>query len=389
VDPPCQPSTGGVTTSAEARVDEPVTAASRAPHRDPIWARLLIVFGAVLMLVSGGVLVGGRTLLRQYADTLHQADILGGAARAGHVKIDGPLNILLVGVDERPDGTEPIRSDSIIIVHVNAAHDQAYLVSIPRDLVVDIPPYPKAGFPGGTDKINAAFAYGSQAGGGRNGGVELLGLTIKRNFAGITFDAGAIVDFGGFQSVVRALGGVDMCIDERVESHHVGTGPDGRFLAPDQGGRPVVYEPGCRHLEPWQALDYVRQRYGLPNGDYDRQRHQQQFLKAVLKEARDLGVTRNPMKLYQIMKASGNALTVDTHGLPVEDWVFALSGIAERDVVLLKTNAGQVNATTVHGESAEQLSEASATLFRSVQDDNLVQFITTHPEFVSSDGTTG
>jgi LCP family protein required for cell wall assembly len=366
-----------------------LTSAAAPTHRDPIWARLLIVFGAVLMLLSGGLLVGGRALLRHYTGTVHREDILGGAGRAGPVKIHGALNILLVGVDERPDSSEPIRADSIIIAHVDAAHERVYLVSIPRDLVVEIPPYPKAGFPGAQNKINAAFAYGSQGGRGHNGGVELLGLTIKRNFAGITFDAGAIVNFGGFQSVVRALGGVDMCIDERVASHHIGTGPDGGFLAPDRGGRPVVYEPGCRHLEPWQALDYVRQRYGLPNGDYDRQRHQQQFLKAVLKEAREQGVARNPVKLYQVMHASGDALTVDTHGLPVEDWVLTLSGVADGDVVLLKTNAGQVNPTTVNGESAEQLSELSATLFRSVRDDNLVQFITTHPDFVSSDGTTG
>src|SRR5690349_19970438 len=122
---------------------------------------------------------------------------------------------------------------------------------------------------------------------------------------------------------------IDVCIEERVESHHVGTGPTGGFLAPDQDGRTAVYERGGRHLQPWQALDYVRQRYGLPNGDYDRQRHQQQFLKAVLKEARQQGAIRNPVKLYQIMKAIGNALTVDTQGLPLEDWVFALSGLAE------------------------------------------------------------
>jgi LCP family protein required for cell wall assembly len=367
----------------------PLASAEASTRRDPLWARLLVVFGAVLMLFSGGLLVGGRALLRQYVGAVHQEDILGGSGTTGSVKIDGPLNILLVGVDERPDSTEPIRSDSIIIAHVNAAHDQVYLVSIPRDLVVDIPPYQKARFLGATDKINAAFAYGSRGGGGPGGGVELLGLTIKQNLGGITFDAGAIVNFGGFQSVVRALGGVNMCIDERVESHHVGTGPNGGFLAPDQGGRPAVYEPGCRHLQPWQALDYVRQRYDLPNGDYDRQRHQQQFLKAVLKEARQQGVTRNPVKLYQIMKASGTALTVDTHGLPLEDWVFVLSGLAESDVIMLETNAGQVNPTTLHGESAEQLSEVSATLFRSVRDDNLVQFITAHPDFVSTDGTTG
>src|SRR5206468_5765847 len=142
------------------------------------------------------VLVGGQALLARYSGAVHQEGILGSAGTAGHTRLTGPLNILLVGVDQRPDDSEPIRSDSIIIAHVDAAHDQAYLVSIPRDLVVEIPPYPKAGYRGGRDKINAAFAYGSQNGQGRRGGFELLGLTIRRNFDGITFEAGAIVDFG-------------------------------------------------------------------------------------------------------------------------------------------------------------------------------------------------
>jgi LCP family protein required for cell wall assembly len=340
------------------------------------------------MMASGGVLAGGQFLLRRYTATVHQEGILGRSATVGQVGIDGPLNILLVGVDERPESTEPIRSDSIIIAHINAGHDQAYLVSIPRDPVVVIPPYPATGYPGGRDKINAAFAFGSQNGKGRKGGVELLGLTIKRNFGGIAFDAGAIVDFGGFQSVVKALGGVGMCIDQRVVSHHIGTDRNGKFLAPDRGGRPVVYEPGCRRLQPWQALDFVRQRYGLANGDYDRQRHQQQFLKAVLKEARKQGVARNPVKLYQLMAASGRALTIDTHGEPIEDWLLTLSGVVDSDIVMLRTNGGRVNSTTVHGESAEQLTAGSVAMFRSVRDDTLGEFIT-HPDFVSNDGVAG
>jgi LCP family protein required for cell wall assembly len=255
--------------------------------------------------------------------------------------------------------------------------------------VVTIPAYPKTGYRGGRDKINAAFAYGSQGNAGRKGGVELLGLTIKRNFAGITFDGGAIVDFGGFQSVVKALGGVDMCIDTRVESLHIGTDKRGNFLPPSRGGKPVVYEPGCRRLVPWQALDYVRQRHGLPNGDYDRQRHQQQFLKAILKEAKKQGVAKNPVKLYQIMKASGNALTVDLRGLKVEDWVFALSGVIDGEIMMLRTNAGKVNPVTLGNESAEGLSGESADMFRAVREDSLAEFITAHPDFVSADGPVG
>src|SRR4051794_10045140 len=72
----------------------PLASAEASTHRDPLWARLLIVFGAVLMLVSGGLLVSGRALLRQYVGAVHRADILGRSGTIGSVKIDGPLNIL-------------------------------------------------------------------------------------------------------------------------------------------------------------------------------------------------------------------------------------------------------------------------------------------------------
>ena len=349
---------------------------------------MLVVIGGVLVLLSAFALIGGRVIVDRYAGTLHQETILGGAGRTDNPRLDGALNVLLVGIDQRPDSTEPIRSDSIIVAHVDAAHRQAYLVSIPRDLVVQIPAYPKSGWRGGKDKINAAFAYGSENNRGRRGGFELLGLTIRR-LTGITFDAGAIVDFGGFQSVIKALGGVDMCVDERVESHHIGFDAAGRFVPPDKGGKPVVYLPGCRHLVPWQALDYVRQRYGLPNGDYDRQRHQQQFLKAVLQEARKQGVATNPVKLYRVMKAAGSALTVDTHGVPVQDWALTLGNVINGNVTMLKTNAGKVDPTVVHGESAEQLNPDSLAMLEAVRDDRLVPFVAAHPDFVSTDGTSG
>ncbi|MDT4986424.1 MAG: hypothetical protein QOI74_518 [Micromonosporaceae bacterium] len=348
---------------------------------------MFIAAGIILVVASAAVLVAGSLLLTRYADTVHQEPMLGRAAAAGPAKIDGPLNVLLIGVDERPDSAEPVRSDSIIIAHVNAAHDRVYLISVPRDLAVEIPPYPKTGYQGGRDKINAAFAYGSANGLGRRGGVELLGLAIRHNLAGITFDAGAVVDFGGFRSVVRALGGVDMCIDERVVSHHIGTGPDGGFLAPDLGGRPAVYQPGCRHLAPWQALDFVRQRYGLTNGDYDRQRHQQQLLKAVAAEAKRQGVMRNPVRLYRIMRASRGALTVDTRGVSLQNWIFTVSGVlGSGDAVMVRTNAGRVNPTFVSGESAERLSPDSIALFTSLRDDRLDAFISAHPDFVSTGG---
>src|SRR5207245_2014286 len=119
-------------------------------------------------------------------------------------------------------------------------------------------------------------------------------------------NAGAIVNFAGFESVVQALRGVDMCIDQKVTSIHLNA--QGRDLK-TAGGPPAVYLPGCRHLEPWQALDYVRQRH-LRDGDYDRQRHQQQFLKALAKKAMSSGMS-DPIGLDRVLVSVAHTLTVD------------------------------------------------------------------------------
>ena len=164
---------------------------------------------ALLMMASGGAILGTRLLIGSYTSTIEQKNLLGDAAgTGGRASIEGAINVLLVGVDQRPDNDEPIRSDSIIILHIPASHDQAYLVSIPRDLLVEIPGH-------GHAKINAAFAFGAGKERKRESGMRLLAQTVQKA-TGITFDGGAIVDFGGFQKVVEELGGVDMCIDTKV-----------------------------------------------------------------------------------------------------------------------------------------------------------------------------
>lgn len=172
--------------------------ASATRSRSPLWARLLVVFGALLMIGSGGTLVGGKMLFTHYASTITHEGGLGSAAATGK-SIDGPINLLLVGIDERP--TEGgARADSIIIAHVPATHDSVYMASIPRDTVASIPAYPKTRYAGGTDKINAAFQWGYQNGvnkGGRDGGMELLAETVSGLAGGLKFNGAAIVNFDG------------------------------------------------------------------------------------------------------------------------------------------------------------------------------------------------
>jgi len=353
--------------------------------------RLMIVIGALLMFVSGGLIAGGKILIARATGGIDNQNLLGDAGTGGRSSLKGPLNVLLVGIDQRPDEPDdPVRSDSIIVLHVPASHDQAYLVSLPRDLLVDIPAF--RGSRAQRNKINAAFAFGASGRGGRAGGFKLLALTVKK-LTGLEFDAGAIVDFGGFQSLVGRLGGVDMCIDQRVVSHHIGKDKHGRYRKPftgpdgetrDYASTPEVYEPGCRHLAPWQALDYVRQRKGLANGDYDRIRHQQQFLKAVLRAAKKKGVTSNPIKAVEMMNAAGKAFTVDTHGVGIETWMYSLRNVTDRELMLLKTNGGRLNTLRdpVLG-SCEILSRESRLLFAAMRTGTVAQFVAQHPDFAN------
>jgi anionic cell wall polymer biosynthesis LytR-Cps2A-Psr (LCP) family protein len=241
--------------------------------------------------------------------------------------------------------------------------------------------------------VNAAFQYGFQGGGGRAGGFELLARTVKQ-VTGVSFNGGALVNFAGFETLVTALGGVDMCVDETVVSAHVGTDADGRPRAPYDmtesgpvpvpGVTPQVYQPGCQHLAAWQALDYVRQRELIPDGDYGRQRHQQQFLQAILKKASSTGVVSNPVKLDAVIRAAGPALTFDPGGVPIGSWLSTLKGVRANKTILIKTNGGAFNTMDVNGQSVEVLSDQSLKLFKHLRSGTVGAFVTAHPDWVAS-----
>jgi len=343
------------------------------------------------MVLSGGSIIASKVILARYASAVQSRDLFGDQAAPKVSDIKGPVNILLVGIDPRDENTAPL-SDSIIVVHVPAGMDQAYLFSIPRDLLVDIPAFPKTGFRGGRAKINAAMAYGSSLGDGKHDvaqGFDLLARTVSRLTGIARFDAGAIVNFGGFKKIVDAMGGVTMTIDQSVKSEHLR--PDGsprpRYArcADNQCAHPyygpqATYQPGTYHLQGWQALDYVRQRYGLPNSDYDRQRHQQQFIKAMAQSALSRDVITNPGRLDGVLKAAGGALIFDGKGHSVVDWGFALKSIRSPDMSLIKLPGGSVFAGGAY--QGEALQSSATDFFAAVGRDAVGEFLIEHPEYL-------
>jgi LCP family protein required for cell wall assembly len=379
-------------------------ARAKARQRAPLWTRLAIGFGALLMVLSGGSLVAGKLLLVHYGDDLTHDGGLGNAGATGR-SIDGPINLLLVGIDEGSGRVEEPRADSIIVAHIPATHDAIYLASVPRDSRVTIPANRSTDYPGGTDKINAAFKAGFQNGGGREGGLALLAETISNlTSARLKFNGAAIVNFDGFKDLVKAIGGVRMYVDEKVTSIHIGTNaktgevdapfdinPDGTVARQRPNMRPMVYEVGWHDFKDWQALDYVRQRDLLENGDsdYGRQRHQQQFMKAVFHKTTSTGVITNPVKVNKVLKSVGKAVTFYNNDISIADWIFTLKDIKPDNMTMIKTNGGAFNPVTVDGVSYETLTPDSLQLFRDMGADDMASFVSTHQSWISTDTSPG
>ncbi|MGC5049972.1 LCP family protein [Micromonospora sp. DT48] len=298
--------------------------------------------------------------------------------------ITGPLNLLLVGVDTRVSvpGWEP-HADAVLVLHVPAGLSKAYLFSLPRDLVVEIPAYKPAGYRGGRTKLTHAMSYGSRVPGRPKQpdpaqGYELLRRTVS-DYTGLRIDAGAVLTFGGFDELVDSLGGVDIHVDQRVVSRH--RQPDGKHRKPGPGvggyvGPQMVYEPGKQHLNGWQALDYARQRY-LPGGDYTRQRHHQQLIRALIGKIMDQDLARQPERVEQVVAALGDALLY-VGGRRIVDFAYALGTLSPQAITLVGLPGASVGRGNAYrGEELTSVGRRFLTELRAGKAD---AYLAEHPK---------
>lgn len=360
------------------------------------WHHRLVVFVASLaVLLAGGGLVSacsasdgdGRSPGRSGSSAPSPSPSPTGPPPGAD--ITGPLDILLVGIDTRESvpGWEP-HADAVLILHVPAELDRGYLFSIPRDLVVDVPAFPKAHFSGARTKLTNAMSYGSRVPGGEPSteqGLRLLSTTISK-YTGITkLHATAVINFRGMRNLVDAIGGVDLYVDQRVASIHLR--PDGRGRTPGKSstgyvGPQMVYEKGMRHLNGWQALDYARQRYGLPDGDYDRQRHHRQLLKALAGQAFAQGIVADPLKLTKVLGALGQTLTFDGQGRQVAEYAYALRNVTASSITMVGLPGRNVGSGSSY--RGEQLDPVAKKFLAAIRDGTVDTFLKEHPKLTHS-----
>lgn len=245
--------------------------------------RVALAVIAVLLLLIGATLVylelainrvpaladyNGRPAAGQGSNWL----IVGSDSREG---LDAEAQARL-----RTGDTAGKRTDTIMIAHLPDNDTKPTLLSIPRDLEVDIPGH-------GRNKVNAAFALG---------GAPLLARTVER-FTGLRMDHYAEIGFGGFATMVDAIGGVEMDIPAEMHDNETG----------------ATIPAGRQKLDGAAALTFVRMRksQATPRSDLDRIANQRAFIGAFVDQVASPGVLLNPLHLIPLISATPDALTID------------------------------------------------------------------------------
>ncbi|TQS41413.1 LCP family protein [Cryptosporangium phraense] len=334
-----------------------------APRKKPRWGRIALVVVGVVVLIGLAAAGCGLAYVSNLDDKLHRTDAFSGLGERPGKTVDGTQNILFLGSDSRDGGAydpkakpnanegtvKNERSDAIMVLHIPADHKKAYLISIPRDTYVFVPEL--NGHGGQKAKINAAFAWG---------GIPLTVKTVE-NFTGVKIDHVAKIDFNGFKKMTDAVGGVDVTVDKTVK--------DPRSKR--------TFKAGVNHLDGAAALDYVRQRYGLPRGDFDRVQRQQIFLRALAQKATDTGTLTNPVKLKNFLDATTESLTVD-NGFSLKDMALEFRGLRPSDITFI--TSPHLGSQNVDGQSVVVSDKEKAiALWSAVEKDDVADWLAANP----------
>jgi LCP family protein required for cell wall assembly len=179
-----------------------------------------------------------------------------------------PINVLLLGTDERPDEGAPMRTDTIILMTLDPASQTAGMLSLPRDLWVPIPGFNI------TTKINTAYGMGERS--NYPGGGEQLVMDTVGSFVGQPVPYFVRVNFNGFVDLVNLIGGIDVNVAKTIH--------DDKYPTDDYGVETFHMDAGPQHLDGEMALKYARTRN--VDDDYGRSRRQQEVLRAVFEKVR-------------------------------------------------------------------------------------------------------
>ena len=348
-------SSGADTTSARS-----AGSALRRPGRGWRIALLsVLAIFLVLTLATGGLALWVRHSIASGIEFI--ADPFAGIpARAPQQKVaageEPAVNILVLGTDSRTSASDPSqwkegaqRTDAIMIVQVSGDRKTVSVMSIPRDSWVEIPGH-------GQGKINAAYSYGGPS----------LTIHTVENLTGIHIDHFAVANFESFVALTDEIGGV------RVNLKTPQT------LAGKELGA------GAQVLNGQQALAYTRERSSLPNGDFDRVKRQQTWMRSIVSRVLTNGTLSSPTALYSFLKTASRTVAVDESFTLNQMQSLALETrhLHSNDIAFMTVpTAG--TGTSADGQSIVTLdADADTPLFKAFAEDRVSAYLTEHPDAV-------
>ncbi|MBX0327494.1 LCP family protein, partial [Oscillochloris sp. ZM17-4] len=292
------------------------------PALPPIGILALAALGVALILLGlgrlGGIAAGASRNLdaiivtpaptpqRQAATSLLTLPTV--APAPGQPAAPAPVTVLLLGSDRRPGEEATPRSDAIIVARVEPARGRVAILSLPRDLWVDIPGH-------GQGRVNAAYLWGEHDG-PPGAGMALAKATVG-DLLGVPIDYAAAVDFRGFIGLVDSLDGVTVDVEAPLV--------DDYFPTASYGVTTVRFAPGLQQMDGATALTYCRVRH--PDDDFARHRRQQAVLLAIAARLRERGGLDNLLAAEHLSGALVGFVQTDMPRDQIIGLAWALRGL--------------------------------------------------------------
>jgi LCP family protein required for cell wall assembly len=257
------------------------------------WAKIGYISATIVTVGAVGISLFGYSLYLHLNANISTTNVAGLSGRSNY----GVQNIIILGSQTR-DGQGPgfgydpgtNLSDNLLLIHLDATHTHATVVSIPRDTMVY---EPQCTSPSGG--IVPAQQQAIIDGAMNLGGPSCAVATVE-NLTGITLDHFIEFDFNSFRTMVDTLGGVNVCLTQAVDDPYSG----------------LDMSAGEHYVTGQQALEFVRTRHGVGTGtDLGRIELQQEFFSSLIQKVESENTLENPVELYDIANTATQALTVD------------------------------------------------------------------------------
>lgn len=306
--------------------EPPIARHGRLRSSKPIVAIIKFVSAALAVVLVSGAAVAG------YAVWNIASSVQPGVALIGETDgpppdigaIEGGVNLLLVGSDSGEGDPAFGRrgenlNDVTILLHISADHTNATVVSFPRDLFVRIPSCPREDGNGSygaqsSAKINVSLAYGGLA----------CSVQTVSELTGLAIPFAAKIEFNGVIEMSNAIGGVTVCVASAIHDGQIG----------------LNLEAGPNTLQGWNALAFLRSRYGVDGGtDIARISNQQVFMAALVRQAKASDTLSDPIKVYGLAKAAVDNMQVSNslqNPLTLASIALAMKDVAPENIQLIQ-----------------------------------------------------